>query len=324
MIDFFRNLTKSETEKRQERLNAYLDEALTDAERRRFETELQQDADLRDELEALRWVKLSVQQAPRLRAPRNFILDPAVYGQSAPAKPSWSFYPGLRVATALTAFFFILALALDLATPMGALNQPLLGGGVTQTAMEEVMPGAEDAALMAEPAEPESETAQTDLFEAAPAPSASEEQDGDGPREMAPMATSDAGEAGATASEAADEVVEEELAVDAEGEVAAEESPEIPETLSDAPPERSIEATLTPDEAGEITALAPPEQDAAEDESRVDSAADAFDEETTTQDQLRESGTTATPFPYLLVIEVVLGVGLVILALVTLITRRGA
>ena len=47
MFDFVRNLGKSADEKRQERLNAYVDGALSPAARQQFEQELAQDAALR-------------------------------------------------------------------------------------------------------------------------------------------------------------------------------------------------------------------------------------------------------------------------------------
>ena len=50
---------------------------------------------------------------PQRRVPRNFTLDPSVYG--APAKePLFQFYPVLQGATVLTAFFFIVAVALEI------------------------------------------------------------------------------------------------------------------------------------------------------------------------------------------------------------------
>ena len=57
MLDFWRNWTKPATEKRLERLNAYLDERLTAAQRESLEQELGQDAALRDMLTQLQQVK---------------------------------------------------------------------------------------------------------------------------------------------------------------------------------------------------------------------------------------------------------------------------
>ena len=124
MFDFVRNLSKSEAEKRQEALSAYLDDALSARQRQAFEQQLAQDADLRRELEAQRLIRQQMRALPRRSVPRSFTLDPAAYG--APRKERLvQAYPVLRAATALTAFFFVAALALSLFS----------GGGASQTAM---------------------------------------------------------------------------------------------------------------------------------------------------------------------------------------------
>ena len=51
MFDFLRDLRKTEGEKRQEAMSAYLDDALTPAERERFERLLAEDEGLRASLE---------------------------------------------------------------------------------------------------------------------------------------------------------------------------------------------------------------------------------------------------------------------------------
>ena len=110
MFDFVRNLTKSAAERQQEALNAYLDDALTPRARQQFERLLAQDADLRLELEQRRVLKEQLRQLPRRRVPRHFTLDPARYGRPQ-RQPLFQFYPALRAATVLTAFFFILTVA---------------------------------------------------------------------------------------------------------------------------------------------------------------------------------------------------------------------
>ncbi len=64
-----------------ERLSAYLDGELPPDERTDLERRLAEDAALRAELEALRRVVALVRETPVLRAPRDFRLDPAVYGR---------------------------------------------------------------------------------------------------------------------------------------------------------------------------------------------------------------------------------------------------
>ena len=121
MFDFLRNLTKSAKEKQQEMLNAYLDETLTPAQRQRFEQELAQDSDLRSGLRQVRILKQQLRQLPRRPIPRSFQLDPAVFGRPQ-RQPLFQLYPAMRLATALTAFFFFLAVATDLFMEQGGVG----------------------------------------------------------------------------------------------------------------------------------------------------------------------------------------------------------
>jgi hypothetical protein len=116
MFDFIRNLTKSEAEKRQETLSAYLDNALTPREKAAFEEQLRSDSALRASLEEQRLLKQNISRLPRLRAPRNFTLDPAVYGRPAP-QPAIRLYPIMRTATALAAVMLIFLFSLELFSP---------------------------------------------------------------------------------------------------------------------------------------------------------------------------------------------------------------
>jgi hypothetical protein len=116
MFDFWRNLTKSKAEKERELLHAYVDNALSPAERVRFEARLAENADLQAEVESLRQVKQMMAAVPRRRVPRNFTLDPAKYGRPAP-HPLLQAQPALRLATVLTAVIFIIVLALDWGVP---------------------------------------------------------------------------------------------------------------------------------------------------------------------------------------------------------------
>lgn len=146
MFDFLRNFTKSAEEKRQEALSAYLSDALPPKERQQFEAQLAQDAALQAELEQLRALRQVMRQMPQRRVPRNFTLDPAVYGRPA-RQPLIQAYPILRGATALTAVFLIFTLAAGLFTG--------LGSGAQSVAVEEAAPAAE-VALEAPAAVPES------------------------------------------------------------------------------------------------------------------------------------------------------------------------
>lgn len=321
MFDYLRNITKSAEEKRQERLNAFLDDALSERDRRQFEQELAQDPALRADLDQLRWVKRSVQQLPRVRAPRNFILDPAVYGQRQRARQSsWQPYPALRLATALTAFFFVLALALDLATPFGPLNVP--GAATSQNV-------AEDAVSQEETLRQADELAQDtelDTFEeeAVEEPAAEEEE-----AEMAPFVADEETAVAEVAEEAAaDLAADEELetleAMQEESEAAEPAAPGAG-APSDATA-NAAEATAT----AEIAALSPQATPQPRttlppaDEGVATIIVTETAQITEAPSAADEDGQQATePFPYLLAIEIALGVALVALVVVMLILRRG-
>lgn len=138
MFDFLRNLTKSAEEKRQEQLHAYLDNVLTPQERQQFEQELARDPVLRVQLDNTRILKQQLQNLPPRRVPRNFTLDPAVYGRPA-RQPLFQYYPVLQGATVLTALFFILAISLTLFRPQAApqvASAPQEAAGVVAQATE--------------------------------------------------------------------------------------------------------------------------------------------------------------------------------------------
>jgi hypothetical protein len=113
MFDFLRNLTKSNEERQQETLSAYLDNGLTPEERVAFEEQLEVDPALLASLDQQRLVKQNLTELPSMRAPRNFTLDPALYGRPTP-KAFFSLYPVLRTATAVAAVVLIFLFSLDL------------------------------------------------------------------------------------------------------------------------------------------------------------------------------------------------------------------
>jgi len=113
MFDFLRNLTKSEAEKRQERLSAYLDNGLTPQERIAFEEQLRSDTGLQASLEQQRQLKENISQLPRMRAPRNFTLDPAAYGRPT-SQRVYTLYPVVRAATVLAAIVLIFLFSTDI------------------------------------------------------------------------------------------------------------------------------------------------------------------------------------------------------------------
>jgi anti-sigma factor RsiW len=62
-------------------LSAYIDNKLTNEERVSLESRLQSDPALQEELAALRETVALIRQMPKLKAPRSYTLDPAIYGK---------------------------------------------------------------------------------------------------------------------------------------------------------------------------------------------------------------------------------------------------
>ena len=231
MFDFLRDRGSTAEEKRLEALGAYLDNALTAAERERLEGQLARDAALRDELERLRVLKIQMRAMPRRRVPRSFALDPSLYAKPK-AQPLMQMYPVLRGATALTAFFLIFTLALGMFRGQFSGGEMVATQAVSESAVEAEI-GAFEAA------------------ESAPmeAPAAAEEQ------ERTMMATaSPAGEpamAELTAQEAVTDTFSTEMAAPIEGTIVPES--DLGQTeMYDAPVEESGgETALVPPVAGE-------------------------------------------------------------------------
>lgn len=147
MFDFLRDLRKSDEEQQQESLTAYLDDALSSAQMAQFEQRLSIDADLRRQLGQQRQIKENLRQLPRVRAPRYFTLDPAVYGRPEP-QPGFPLYPALRTATVLVALLFVFAVSFDLYT--GTAGVP--DTATVEQAAREIVAG-DQALELAQPAE---------------------------------------------------------------------------------------------------------------------------------------------------------------------------
>jgi hypothetical protein len=113
MFESLRNRFKSDEDKRQEMISAYLDDALSPRDKANFVDQLAADQNLRSELEQYQWLRLSINQLPRNKAPKNFTLDPVVYGKPASRFPV-KIYPALRTATVLAGLIFVFLIGLDL------------------------------------------------------------------------------------------------------------------------------------------------------------------------------------------------------------------
>ncbi len=113
MLDSLRYLRLSKEEKRQEAITAYLDDVLSPKERERFERQMAAEPALKAEVDAQGSLRYQLRQLPRKTVPRNYTLDPAVYGQ--PEQPNaFLFYPYLRGATVMAGLLFVVALSAQL------------------------------------------------------------------------------------------------------------------------------------------------------------------------------------------------------------------
>ncbi|MEA3375702.1 MAG: zf-HC2 domain-containing protein [Chloroflexota bacterium] len=112
---------KSEQQRRDELLSAYLDGELSEREREQLETRLSEDPALRAELRALHQTMSLVRELPRASAPRNFILTESMVRGREPAhapepRLAWA-APILTAATAVVSLLFAVVLAGDLLLP---------------------------------------------------------------------------------------------------------------------------------------------------------------------------------------------------------------
>lgn len=99
-----------------EALSAYLDNQISAKDRSRLETRLSEEAELAGALEELRRTRVILRSQPRLRAPRNFTLTPAMAGvRRQGLRISASPFATLRLASALATIFLIVVTVGDLA-----------------------------------------------------------------------------------------------------------------------------------------------------------------------------------------------------------------
>ena len=119
-------------------ISDYLDGRLAARDKARFEARLREEPALLAELQSLQRTRIMLRSLPRRRAPRNFTLSRAV----VQARPVFQFFPGLRLASALTGFLLLIAFAGD-----------LLFGGATGSFLPVAFnqPQAAPAAIAAQP-----------------------------------------------------------------------------------------------------------------------------------------------------------------------------
>jgi hypothetical protein len=102
-----------------QQISAYLDEQLTQSERRRFEERLRAHPELQAALDELSRTRALLRQAPRRRAPRNFTLTPAMAEEYRPrprraSGGSFNLFPALSFASALAALALVATLVVRL------------------------------------------------------------------------------------------------------------------------------------------------------------------------------------------------------------------
>lgn len=100
-----------------ELLSEYLDGRLKPSDAARVEARLSTDPALKATFEDLRATRTLLRRLPQRRAPRSFRLTPKMAGVRPPEPRS---YPAFRFATALAAFLFVAAVALNAFTPFAA------------------------------------------------------------------------------------------------------------------------------------------------------------------------------------------------------------
>jgi len=204
MLDFLRNLTKSDQEKRQEFISAYLDDSLSLKDKQHFEKLLENDEALRADLEQQRIVKEALTNLPRIRAPRNFVLDPSLYGRPS-LQRGLQLYPALRVATVLAMFVFIALISVDVLVPESSAVSDI--ASAVQMELEEEKSAEEIGALAFEVARDGEQSDRSALREepAAAAPVAEQAVEEDIELEAEDVAAEDAAVEEAAAEEAVSE-----------------------------------------------------------------------------------------------------------------------
>jgi anti-sigma factor RsiW len=100
-----------------EQISAYLDGQLSSNEQRKLEERLKARPDLQTVLDDLQRTKNLLRMAPHKRAPRNFMLTPAMVGQQKTKNTQSSFlnfFPALSFASGLAVFALVLSMVFQL------------------------------------------------------------------------------------------------------------------------------------------------------------------------------------------------------------------
>ena len=249
MLNWLRNWRKTEEEQTEERISAYVDGALTAVEKRAFEREMAANSALQEAVEAEQALKTTLSQLPRLRAPRNFTLDTAVYGQQKRPTLAMQLYPRLRTATAVVGLLLVGIIALNfLAGPANPSAAPESAVALFQQESEQTNQAPPS------PAEVQTTRVVTEIVtdEVEPAADAEQTEMADGLR-LSPTADS----AAMTEMAGADEGGEQDEEAMAESIIVEEE--EMAEEAADMPPAEPMEAETGAAETVMIPATAVPQ-----------------------------------------------------------------
>jgi anti-sigma factor RsiW len=251
-----------------ELLSAYLDDELTSTERAQVETRMQQEPELRSELEALRSTVSLLHDLPAVAPPRSFTLDPA---EVQPRRPSFlAWFGTLQGAGALVAL--VLAVSVTTVVVVGG----TMGSGAEMAeapmSADQAVPEAEmteeDAPAAAMVAPSAAPTAHAAAEPQAGAPAA-EDASGEGAPVPALPEEEAAGDAPAMgvpeAAPAEEEAAEAELAEEAPAmEMAEEEAEEAPAEIAEEEAEEEVPETLAPPATATVRPSPPATQPAAE------------------------------------------------------------
>jgi hypothetical protein len=145
-----------------ERLSAYLDGELSQAEQRRLEARLRREMNLAAALDELRAARALLRRTPRRRAPRNFMLTPKMAGLRPPLPRA---VPALRLASVVAALLLFFTFAGNLLGPISF--------GASAPAQVMAPASGYGGGVGGGPAEAATEAADTNIFtETTPTPEA--------------------------------------------------------------------------------------------------------------------------------------------------------
>ncbi|MGQ9832801.1 MAG: hypothetical protein ACUVRJ_03225 [Candidatus Villigracilaceae bacterium] len=116
-----------------EKISAYLDGQLPEAEKRRLTARLESDPQLAAVAEDLRQARALLRQTPRRGVPRNFVLTPHMAGIKPPVP---RIIPLMRLASGLAAILFFITFAVNTFRPP-MVNAPMAYGGMGGNVPEE-------------------------------------------------------------------------------------------------------------------------------------------------------------------------------------------